>query len=252
MPTHQNRATPDPKPYTPPPAQFEPPRSTEFDPPPATADREVHDERVSGRRDLADPNAPAPDGTDDIAYSRIEPGPTPASVRTTPGDPVVVDAEDLRRREEVLREREEKVRQWVEAQHEASSKLTDRDVEGMVIAEYAMNGFDAFKDQNNMDDVAERALRCTTIVALVLRNGFTIIGTGVVAAPELYDANEGKKEARSEALAKLWLCAEYAHRQRLMGLDMPEMPDDLKTPREREEERRARERADRQHDLDPV
>lgn len=47
-------------------------------------------------------------------------------------------------------------------------------------------------------------------------------------------------------MAKLWLCAEYASRNRLMGLDLVDDPPDfMLTPREAEERRlRAEQQAD--------
>lgn len=137
---------------------------------------------------------------------------------------------DLAERERVVADQEEQIKAWLAAQREAGSALTDRGVESMIVSEYAMTGFDAFGDQANMTPVAERALRCVTLVSLVLRNGFTVIGSSVCATPDNYDATEGRKEAKADAVAKLWLCAEYAARQRLMGLDLADPPAFIAEP----------------------
>lgn len=154
----------------------------------------------------------------------------PAAPFVPPSDPVeqapepAFDEPALRAREEAVAEREQHIQDWIAAQREAGAPVTDRNVESMVVAEYAVCGFDAFRDQPNIAPDAERALRCITIIALVLRNGFTITGSSACASPENYNADEGRKEARAEALTKLWLCAEFALRNRLMGVDAIDPP----------------------------
>lgn len=169
----------------------------------------------------------------------MQPAPVPFVPAADPFEPMpyqVVEettrahGADLAEREAAVAKREDQIKAWIAAQREASSKLTDRDVESMIVSEYAMTGFDAFADQANMTPVAERALRCVTLVSLVLRNGFTVIGAGVCASPDNYDAEEGRKEARADAIAKLWTCAEYAARQRLMGMDLIDPPEFLAEP----------------------
>ncbi len=176
-----------------------------------------------------DPFAPPPFAAPPPLAPGFEPPFAPPVDETGP-DPVLAE-ESLREREADVAEREDAIRKWVAAQREGVSKLTDRDVEGMIVSEYAMSGWDAFSKQDNMTPDAERALRCVTVVVLVLRNGFTVVGAGVCASPENYDATQGRAEAKADAVAKLWTCAEFAARQRLMGLDAIDLPDFLATPR---------------------
>ena len=50
---------------------------------------------------------------------------------------------------------------------------------------------------------------------LTLRNGFTVTGESACASPENFDAELGKKIARSNARDKIWALEGYALRERL-------------------------------------
>jgi len=56
-----------------------------------------------------------------------------------------------------------------------------------------------------------------TVCALVLVNGFTVIGEAGCASPEVFDAKLGKRYARENALKKLIPLECYALRSKLMG-----------------------------------
>ena len=161
---------------------------------------------------VAEPIAPEP---------VVEAG--PGVIVSRPGDPL--DIEILRDREAEVTRRERAIHEWIAEQREHAGPLSDQNVESMIASEYAICAWDAFQEQANITPDAERALRCVTIVVMVLRNGFTVTGSSACAAPDNYDANEGRKEARADALSKLWLCAEYANRNRLAGLDVVDYPD---------------------------
>ncbi|WP_425070626.1 Gp49 family protein [Sagittula sp. S175] len=45
---------------------------------------------------------------------------------------------------------------------------------------------------------------CLTVCCLTLRNGFTVTGESACASPENFDAEIGKKIARTNAREKLW------------------------------------------------
>jgi hypothetical protein len=61
----------------------------------------------------------------------------------------------------------------------------------------------------------ERALSCLTICVLVLRNGYTVIGTSACASPENYDAELGRKIARQNARQQIWALEGYRLRSEL-------------------------------------
>lgn len=152
--------------------------------------------------------------------------PVSPNIKAVPPAPAVTDAPpratdaDLRAREAILDQREAELNRRV-AKRVAAATLTDKTVESQIVSEYAICAFDAFKDQPNIAPDAERALRCVTIVVLVLRNGFCVTGSSACAAPENYDADRERKEAKADAMAKLWLVSEYAARNQLMGIDGP-------------------------------
>lgn len=54
-----------------------------------------------------------------------------------------------------------------------------------------------------------------TFCVLVLRNGFTVTGESACASPENFDADLGRKIARSNAVNKIWPLMGYALKQRL-------------------------------------
>lgn len=158
---------------------------------------------------------------DSAAQTRPAPDPIFLPVEPVPPAPTSPATDgDLRARETIVDQREAELDRRI-AKREAAAVLTDKTVEAQIVSEYAICAFDAFKDQPNIAPDAERALRCVTIIVLVLRNGFCITGSSACASPENYDATRERKESRADALAKLWLVSEYAARNQLMGIDGP-------------------------------
>ena len=62
---------------------------------------------------------------------------------------------------------------------------------------------------------AHPALALLTFCVLVLRNGFTCVGTSACASPENFNAEIGRKVARSKALDDVWKVMGYELRSRL-------------------------------------
>jgi hypothetical protein len=52
---------------------------------------------------------------------------------------------------------------------------------------------------------------------LVLKNGFTVIGESACASPENFDAELGRKIARTNAIDKVWPLMGYALKEQLSG-----------------------------------
>ena len=59
------------------------------------------------------------------------------------------------------------------------------------------------------------ALKLLTFCVLVLRNGFTVTGESACASPENFDAEIGRKIARTNAVQKIWALEGYLLKQRL-------------------------------------
>jgi hypothetical protein len=155
---------------------------------------------------------------DQPAYDGSTPVPPAPGYEPEPAAPAFNEPA-LRARELEVQRREDELDQRAARRHEMHvTPLTDKEVESQIVSEYAVCAWDAYSNLPNIAPDAERALRCITMVVLVLRNGFPIVGTSVCQAPENYDANEGRKQAREDALNRLWLLEEYAQRNRLMGM----------------------------------
>lgn len=54
-----------------------------------------------------------------------------------------------------------------------------------------------------------------TICALVMKNGFVVIGHSAAASPENFDEELGRKIARSKAIDNLWQLEGYLLREKL-------------------------------------
>lgn len=59
------------------------------------------------------------------------------------------------------------------------------------------------------------SLERLSICILVMRNGFTVVGTSSPASPENFDADLGKKLAYEHAVRQLWPLMGFALRDRL-------------------------------------
>lgn len=59
------------------------------------------------------------------------------------------------------------------------------------------------------------ALGMITFCVLFLRNGFTVTGEAFCAIPDAFDADIGRKEAKANAMAKVWPLMVYALKQDL-------------------------------------
>jgi len=57
-----------------------------------------------------------------------------------------------------------------------------------------------------------------TVCCLTLKNGFQVIGESAAASPENFDAEIGRKIARSSARDKIWVLEGYALKNRLAGI----------------------------------
>lgn len=54
-----------------------------------------------------------------------------------------------------------------------------------------------------------------TICVLVLKNGFTVVGTSACVSPENFDAEIGKRIARQDAVRQIWPLLGYALREQV-------------------------------------
>ncbi len=68
---------------------------------------------------------------------------------------------------------------------------------------------------SNDASVEELAMSCLTVCALVLNNGFTVVGKSACASPENFDAALGRKIAYADARQQIWALEGYALKNKL-------------------------------------
>lgn len=89
------------------------------------------------------------------------------------------------------------------------------DLEHNIASVWYMTG-----DQMPVDDYqppvpAQHPLRLLTICVVVMRNGFTVVGTSACASPANFDAQIGKELALADAKRQMWPLMGYALKQQL-------------------------------------
>lgn len=105
-------------------------------------------------------------------------------------------------------------------------RVTPADIEANIASEHyftAGQGVEGFHGgaacmANAVRDGVEPApqsLYLLTFCVLVLKNGFTVYGASACASPENFDAEIGRRVARTEAVNKIWPLMGYALKQRL-------------------------------------
>jgi hypothetical protein len=100
-------------------------------------------------------------------------------------------------------------------------RITPEDLEANIASEHYFTGADgacgalpkgASDEQING---IPSALGLLTICVLVLRNGFTVVGTSACASPENFDAGTGRMAARRDAARQVWALMGYELRSQL-------------------------------------
>ena len=96
-------------------------------------------------------------------------------------------------------------------------RITPADIEANIVGEYYFTAADGCVGNVDQDMRTEhiQSLELLTFCVLVTKNGFTVTGESACASPENFDAELGRKIARSNAIDKLWPLLGYALKQRL-------------------------------------
>ena len=109
-------------------------------------------------------------------------------------------------------------------------RITPADIEANIVSEYYFTAWEgaqlAYWGDSDPENpkLAEGEpdrngpLSLLTFCVLVLRNGFTVTGESACASPENFDAEIGKKIARTNAVNKVWPLMGYELRSKLAGL----------------------------------
>lgn len=114
------------------------------------------------------------------------------------------------------------IEQEIKAKGLTAPRVTPADIEANIASEHYFTALDgvlsrggtgAMHAKPDFDNGA--ALGLLTFCVLVLRNGFTVTGESACASPENFDAEMGRKIARTNAINKQWPLMGYALKQRL-------------------------------------
>ena len=106
-------------------------------------------------------------------------------------------------------------------------RVTPADIEQNIVSEHYFTAADG--DYKAMENAAfvngslngeqvrpiPTALHLLTFCVLVLRNGFTVTGESACASPENFNADIGRRIARENAVAKIWMLMGYELRSKL-------------------------------------
>lgn len=98
----------------------------------------------------------------------------------------------------------------IKAKNLTAPRLTPKDIDDAIVAEYSGRASDLFKGCPTLP-----SMECLTICVLVLKNGFTVTGESACASPENFNAELGYKIARDNARGKIWQLEGYLLRSKL-------------------------------------
>jgi hypothetical protein len=134
---------------------------------------------------------------------------------------------------------DQQIEQEIQDKGKTAPRVTPAAIEAAIVSEYYFTGQEgiygnaAFQASGNteVEEVEYQIsapLGLLTFCVLVLRNGFTVTGESACASPENFDAEIGRKIARSNAVQKIWPLEGYLLKQRLH--DTPPAPAPLAVP----------------------
>jgi len=109
----------------------------------------------------------------------------------------------------------------IQAKGLTAPRVTPQRIEEVIAGEYYFTAADGVEGRLDRSDVPpntkhyNEALRLLTFCVLVLKNGFTVTGESACASPENFNAELGRKIARSNAVNKIWPLEGYLLKQQL-------------------------------------
>lgn len=127
---------------------------------------------------------------------------------------------------------DQSVEQEIQAKGLTAPRVTHADIEANIGSEHYFTAADGVRGASAVNElhcrhaevdtdagetpvVPYQAHRLLTFCVLVLKNGFTVTGESACASPENFDAEVGRKIARTNAINKVWPLMGYALKQQL-------------------------------------
>ena len=121
------------------------------------------------------------------------------------------------------------IEQEIQAKGLTAPRVTPADIEANIASEHYFTAGDGYAGALSISPEFSNAgidgaipliappepLDLLTFCVLVLRNGFTVTGESACASPENFDAEIGRKVARTNAVQKIWPLMGYALKQKL-------------------------------------
>ena len=117
---------------------------------------------------------------------------------------------------------DEAIEQEIQAKGLTAPRVTPADIEANIASEHyftaEQGAHAAFQDGEGDPPYYDGPLSLLTFCVLVLRNGTKIVGinNGPVCAAN-FDAEEGRRYARENAIEQIWPLMGYALRERIAG-----------------------------------
>lgn len=113
------------------------------------------------------------------------------------------------------------IEQEIQAKGLTAPRVTPADIEANILSEHYFTAGDGYAgaaaltiDEDGVIQPPEQ-LDLLTFCVLILQNGYTVTGESACASPENFDAEVGRKIARTNAINKVWPLMGYALKQQL-------------------------------------
>ena len=118
---------------------------------------------------------------------------------------------------------DQQIEQEIQAKRLTAPRVTPDDIEANITGEVYFTAADGYRNSPCYDPNGHAheplpvpaPLELLTFCVLVLRNGFTVTGESYCADAERFDAELGRKNARQNAVQKIWPLMGYALKERL-------------------------------------
>lgn len=110
------------------------------------------------------------------------------------------------------------IEQEIQAKGLTAPRVTPGDIEANIGTEFYFTAGEGVLGASQMGTKPagrSDSLNRLTFCVLVMKNGFTVTGESACASPENFDAELGKKIARTNAIAKVWPLMGYELRSKL-------------------------------------